>query len=53
MAKSASSRPAAGQKVQAGPSGKMNPGRKVATQKPFGSANTNPAVSNRSKYAKR
>lgn len=52
MAKSASSRGAGAQKIKAGPSGKMNPGKKVATQKPFGSANTNPSVSTRGKYAK-
>lgn len=52
MGKSVSSKSAAAQKIKAGPSGKMNPGRKVATQRPGGSANTNPAVQNRSKYAK-
>lgn len=52
MAKSAMSKPAGAQKVKAGPSGKMNPGKKVAQQKPGVTANSNPSASLRSKYAK-
>lgn len=50
--KSTKSKPAGAQKIKAGPSGKMNPGKTVSTQKPGGTATTNPSAALRGKYSK-